>query len=371
MNLHNGDAERRGEVARLQLIHSAKDSLDHLCLSAMPALQPEHVLPSSASASVDRYLSRIRVYHGSFGEILMALHDQLASSAAHNRVTELLQSFDDRASRNLSRLERPTLNMEVASLLEYQLNWDLLSVLREPIPAHEQRADGEVRMISNLANVLEQHSRHALCERCVPQLRIRELSGGSIPPAEQELCAIEEINRKLVINPLRDEPQSGFGRVVERPELRQMLSTSDARLFLMELSGEPIGYYIVDDSLSGVTRERQALVDRLTLNMNAHAQHRGWAEIVGILPEGRKRIEASGFKAYDLLDTAVLQSARAHGVELLFGEVREGTQANLAKQSHQRCGWRESGMLCKEGNFPYQLIWRPTNLPKTPFLPRR
>ncbi len=314
---------------------------------------------SSPKQDLEQYLSDLRIYNGMLGEVFAALHDTFANTGSTLKVEECMLGLHQRVLDEFDVLQKGLKTRSIIHLLDYELHKGMLSILEQPLKAHENPKDREVRQLVQLASLLTKQSNLALDERVTSNVNIREVPSYKLLPHSTELETLVEINRTLTIDTEKQEPQSGFGRVLERAELEKALRAEGARLFLLEFEGQVAGYYILHTSLESVSTQVSLALKSLKC-LGANPSRCGWADIVGILPEARKYIESSckGIKAYDLLDAAVVQSARAHGLEILFGEVREGAQGNLAKSSHLRCGWQETGIIYQGKLYPYQILRR-------------
>lgn len=308
----------------------------------------------------ERYLSNVRTYNGMLGEILSNLGDFYSKRCTSTKVQESIDKFKERAKTEFEKLEQILENRSLFHLLDYQMHADLLSVFERPRLAHESPKDRGIKLIIELSSQLFKQASLVLDERVFLKVNIREIPTYRVSPHSSELEKLVDINKRLLIDAEKSEPQVGFGRVLEQEELQKILSAKGARLFLLEHKGAIAGYYILHTSLDNVSPQVAKALQRPLLMGASNGTRCGWADIVGILPEARREIEArsAGVKAYDLLDTAVVQSARAHNIETLFGEVREGTQCNLAKASHLRRGWEETGVIYSGARFPYQILER-------------
>lgn len=327
-----------------------------------PGIPPTRLGIQISSAELDRarYLSDLRTYNGMLGEIFSALHDNLALKRNSGLVRSNIRKFHQRVSDEYSALQRNFENRSLCHLLDYQLHADLISVLERPPGPFESPTDHKVRKLINLATLVTTQLNLALDEKAKSNVNIREIPTYRGLPHSSVVDKLVEINQALLIDTNKHEPQSGFGRVLERDELNRLLAADGARLFLLELRGNIVGYYILHTTLNSVEPLVARALEDPRLALHSFRKCCGWAAIVGILPQARKDIESHspGLRAYDLIDTAVEQSAKAHNLDGLFGEVREGPQGNLAKRSHVRCKWRETGVTYSGGQFPYQILER-------------
>lgn len=183
-----------------------------------------------------------------------------------------------------------------------------------------------------------------------------QLSG--IP--EQVLREVEKVESELLIDTAKLEPQEGFRRALDTQELKELLMCRAARLYAVSHDEVLIGFYVALLDPNSVTphveKAFQALDDAGNIPRGSRY---GWCEIVGVTREGRERMRSLGINAYDLLDSAVVQTAQGEELDYLFAMVREGVQANTAKEKHLRF-WQETGIILweNEGTIPYQLLAR-------------
>ena len=324
----------------------------------LPQTDLKHQI-ATAGRALDRYLSDLRTYNGMFSEVHTLLHAIIRHERPVESLDRALTIVGKRVRQELREVRGDTAQRFLPDILNYQLHRALNEALQLPGHGDPHASSHHLKALLRFGEVLRAHSDIALDERCIFGVSIREVPThrGLLNPSVVD--RLVHINQRLVIDRGKLEPQSGFGRVLDHQEMWDLLTTRSSRLFLFELRGEIAGYYILHTSLDSVGPHLSQALSHPRL-LRPHHERWGCAMIAGILPEARREIETRcpGVKAYDLLDAAVAQSARAHKLDGLFGEVREGPQGNLAKRSHERCQWKGTGVVYHTSLYPYEVLER-------------
>lgn len=177
-----------------------------------------------------------------------------------------------------------------------------------------------------------------------------ELYGGFV------LDKIERIARKLTIDPERKEPQEGFGHSFDYDELVHLFHRRGAGLFPVVIDGEFVGFYMLHTQRDALPRELQETFDLIDKAGLAKRSNAALSKVAGITFGGRRKCRRAGLSAYDILHEAVIETARSLGIDQLFGEVREGVQANTAKRRHLALGWKETGIRIQRGSAAHQIM---------------
>jgi hypothetical protein len=173
---------------------------------------------------------------------------------------------------------------------------------------------------------------------------------------QASLDAIRSMMSEWVIDLNEPRPQFGFGRAHTDEELRHYLTTCGGTLFRAELRGETAGYYILLSDSRRFPSEVKEILSQLENAGEYMGVVSGWLQLVGVTKAGRDNAKAADVDLYTILHEAAIDTLSTFRVEKAFAIVREGTFANLAKQSHIKRGWRETGVMARLGQFTYQAI---------------
>lgn len=301
----------------------------------------------------DQFITLLHSLGNSLGNLVETL---VPRESAPEKTAEQIQRFYLELKESVARLEQPTQYRTGSDLMSCKLLRDLLGHIEKSAESGETTKNGGSQLLLKLSSVIQAYAPRGTDDRVLERLNIRELGSGEIPQRYAELDTLVAINRKLLIDSSKLEPQHGFGRVLERPELEKILAEKNSRLFLMEYDGKIAGYFILHTSLESVPEKVREALAAPALTARIKDSPSAWAEVGGILPEFRVQIDRCGHKTFDLLEAAVEQSARAQRIKFLLGEIREGKQANLTKQSFVKRGWQETGVAYQGTHHPYQIL---------------
>ncbi|MCB0351929.1 MAG: hypothetical protein KDD64_00340 [Bdellovibrionales bacterium] len=190
-------------------------------------------------------------------------------------------------------------------------------------------------------------------------LRMLYFSSEQNFPPIHLLEKIEDLEKGLLIDLDRKAPQEGYGRVLPVSELKEVLSCSGAHLICLTVNGEVNGFFIALSDPSSMPLDVVNSLEKISeAGLDKHTQF-GWGEIVGISKRARAFCRSVGVNAYEALTNVVRETAFQLRMDQLFGEVREGIQANTAKAKHLAQGWEETGLFRFHGNIPYQILRLP------------
>lgn len=313
---------------------------------------------NATAEDYDKYSSKLRSLTGTFCEII----DGVSRFCAETESNALVRTFWNQVSSGIKALCNNNKQSSLPELLNYKLHMELLASFKELRNRNRSPDESKAIFFNGIAVTLNKHSSRVLEERCLPYVTIREIATDRTPPSNAELESITKIHNELLINTKLNTPQHGFGVHVTATEFGERLKKPGTRLFLLELNGVIGGYYIAQNDISTISNSSKQLLVNALGKIIYSKKHIGWADNIGILNEVRSAIKIMGFNAYDLLDTAELQSARAHDIIIQYGEVREGEQANLAIASHERRFWQKTGIVKMHNGYPYHLLRRKTEI---------
>lgn len=175
------------------------------------------------------------------------------------------------------------------------------------------------------------------------------------------LTEIEQLEKKLLIDPALKRPQEGFGNILTVEQLTEILHRRQSRIFVAFQDGVASGFYLPVLNPDSVREYPGAHFDQLVDQGIIAADSRaGWVHITGTARENRVAMARAGVHLYKVFDQTMIQSAGSEGLDLLIGAVREGIYANTSARSHFRFGWEWTPhtFLGADGVTPYRTIIR-------------
>jgi hypothetical protein len=225
---------------------------------------------------------------------------------------------------------------------------------KRPVPELREEAFYIARAVEDR---LDEFSAQFRSESLIQGMTVELYRSGVVLPSAFDLRKLQAINEELSIDPRRQEPQLGFGSAYTAEQLRDLIASHGARMFMMRLNREPEGYYILNVKKEGFPERGREIYDLLRAKDLIPADGTGWFEIVGITKEGREAGAAAKRSAYSFLHDAVVSAALDARLTKLFCQVRAGTQANLALAKHMARGWEETGVqLPNSAGVPYDIL---------------
>ena len=82
----------------------------------------------------------------------------------------------------------------------------------------------------------------------------------------------------------------------------------------------------------------------------------GWLSIVGILENEREVLRERRINAYEVVSSAVAQSAHSLDIEMLYGNVRVGDSANTSKKNHLGMGLQGTNLFFMDHGHQYEIL---------------
>lgn len=158
---------------------------------------------------------------------------------------------------------------------------------------------------------------------------------------------LKEIDSSLLIDPTLGKPQEGFGRTMTDEEAERLLRSVGSRVFLLQSKQEIVGYFMFlpepTEDLLPIKGLPEMLKDGEFLAAESEGGI-GFARSVAVKKEHRFRFARAGTNACDLLDDVMAHTALLEGCDTLVATVRVGPNANASVKSHERHGWRRTGI---------------------------
>jgi hypothetical protein len=216
----------------------------------------------------------------------------------------------------------------------------------EPTPQRLRRAHSEL-----LAQVTEGSIPLDLLRR----ISIENYACDRQEPSNHLFSEISQICKDLTINTSVMKPQRGFGRALSPEELYKTFNRPGGQLTLLRLDGAPVGFFVLSTIESQFSESASAARAIWQRKFGPEGQA-AWGEVVGVSDFGREEFRRHKVNAYELLLAVGAMTAHTEGARWLLGSVREGAQANLAKSSHLRVGWMETGISVGNAAPPAQLL---------------
>ena len=204
------------------------------------------------------------------------------------------------------------------------------------------------------------------------RVRLFELKVAAMGLCGQSFLRLQEVCSSLKIDTSLSIPQNGFGREVSALELYRLAGENNAKIFVVSIGDIKIGLNVLLTDLKALPTDVKSDLVKVFGSEAAIPADCAWSYLIGLSKNGREFLRQHGINGYDILHQAVVNQATQLGRSVIYGQVREGPQGNLAKESHLRRGWRETGQFVQHGEFPYQileLLVRPkdgAHLPTTP-----
>jgi len=168
--------------------------------------------------------------------------------------------------------------------------------------------------------------------------------------------SVREMMEEWVIDKSNPQPQYGFGRACTDEELVGYLTTYNGKLFRAVMDHQEVGYYLLFASAKDLPPDVSPIISEIERAGEFMDVAYGWLHLVGVTRAGRELAHQRNIDLYSILHEAAIDTFSTFMVEKAFAIVREGEFANLAKPSHIKRGWRETGVMSQLGEFQYQAI---------------
>lgn len=179
-------------------------------------------------------------------------------------------------------------------------------------------------------------------------LSLIELNSDFSGPPFMVIDAIREIDSGLLINPTLRRPQEGLGRLMTDEEAERLLRSFGSRVFLLQSNQDCIGYFMFLPEPTEDLLPAKGLLKNLKERGGLAVESSGGigiARSLAVKIQGRLTFARAGINACDLLDQVMADTARLEGCHTLVATVRVGPNANTSIKSHQRHGWRTTGLI--------------------------
>jgi hypothetical protein len=194
-------------------------------------------------------------------------------------------------------------------------------------------------------------------------------SEGRVPPAGIRACefqlndltqpvreAVAAFCLKRTIDGSLQMPQKGLEFEVTPEMLRSMTDHDSTVLWLLRKEGRPVAVFVLYLDGEPLSEGGRQIVGEWSDKSGIPLERIGYGELVVTDPDFSRDAKGSGAHLYREVMTPVLESARLFGLTHLVGEVRVGTQANLAMIDHHAIGWCETGLARVKNGVPLALV---------------
>ncbi len=188
------------------------------------------------------------------------------------------------------------------------------------------------------------------------KLHVRQYDSSTQAASAELIERLADICDHLVINPGLQKPQMGYGRRVPASEISEMLATPGASLHVLNLSGQDVGFFIKFGDPEFFSPHVKGALQQCFQKEGQIPQKYSWLPLVGILSGASHELARAGIDSYKVLSNALFQTALLDHTERLYGEVRVGEQANLARASHLRIGLKSTNVIVQHGETPYEVL---------------